>query len=282
MELQSYLRALRRSWWLVAVCFFLAIGGGIFVTLRTPPMYQSSVTFFVQTPSETSALQGDTFGQKRVNSYVQLASSQRLAEMLIADTGLNLTPAQVSSRISASGDLNTVIMTVKVTDSIPSRGLQIATSISTQFVDLVSAMEKPAAGGLAPVRLEVVSGPTLNSAQVSPQPFFNMTLAALIGLAIGIGAALLREFMDTSVRNVDTLQEAAGTPVIGVIGFDESARKSPLIIDSSAKSNRAESFRQLRTNLQFVDVDQPPRVVVVTSAIPDEGKSSTSTNLAIT
>jgi len=282
MELRGYLRALRKYWWIVLTCLVLSVGAGVFVTLRAEPQYESSVTFFVQTPSETSALQGDAFGQKRVNSYIQLANSQRLADRLIADTGLKLTANQLSSRISASGDLNTVILTVKVTDTVPTRGLLIATSISTQFVELVAEIEQPAAGGVAPVKLEVVSGPSLNPDQVSPRPVLNIGIAGLVGLLLGLGLAVLREVLDNSIRGVDELQQYAKSPVIGVIAYDESASKSPLIVDSGAKSNRAESFRQLRTNLQFVNVDHPPRVVVVTSAMPDEGKSSTSTNLAIT
>ena len=69
--------------------------------------------------------------------------------------------------------------------------------------------------------------------------------------------------------------------MLGVISADSSA-KSPLIVDSNARSLRAEAFRQMRTNLQFVNVDSPIRVLVVTSPGVKEGKSTTAANLAVT
>jgi capsular exopolysaccharide synthesis family protein len=69
--------------------------------------------------------------------------------------------------------------------------------------------------------------------------------------------------------------------VRGAISYDDSAKDSPLILNSSARSVRAEAFRQLRTNLQYVDVDNPLQVIAVTSSVAGEGKSSTATNLAV-
>ena len=59
----------------------IGTGVGVFITVRTPPTYASTVTFFVKTPTSStdSALSGDQFGQKRVNTYVQMMSSDRLA-----------------------------------------------------------------------------------------------------------------------------------------------------------------------------------------------------------
>ncbi|HEX8347087.1 MAG TPA: CpsD/CapB family tyrosine-protein kinase, partial [Actinoplanes sp.] len=84
-----------------------------------------------------------------------------------------------------------------------------------------------------------------------------------------------------SVRSGDDLAKAAGAPVLSAIPLDPKADKSPLIIEGSAQSTRAEAMRQLRTNLQFVNVDRPLRSLVVTSAVPGEGKSSTVCNLGI-
>src|ERR1700712_1276080 len=140
MDFRGWIRALRKYWWIVLVSTLVAVGVGALVTLRTPPQYASTVTFFVRTPAEQigGAYQGDAFAQKRVNSYVQLMESQRLADLILTDTKVDLTADSVSSRISAKGDLNTVLLTATVTDTSPERSLTIAQSISTQFVALVS------------------------------------------------------------------------------------------------------------------------------------------------
>ncbi|MHA7269807.1 CpsD/CapB family tyrosine-protein kinase [Arthrobacter sp. HLT1-20] len=70
-------------------------------------------------------------------------------------------------------------------------------------------------------------------------------------------------------------------PVLGGIAFDPAATKNPLLTDGSGHAQRAESFRQLRTNLQFAHVSHKSKTVLVTSSLPGEGKTSTATNLAI-
>src|SRR6478672_4857083 len=145
MDLSTLARALRKYWWIVVVTTLIAVGVGALVTLQTPSKYESTVTFFVRTPAEQigGAYQGDQFAQKRVNSYVQLLSSVRLAQLILADTHLNLSVDDMISKISAKADLNTVLLTTTVTDTSPQRSLAISQSISKQFVSLVSTLETP-------------------------------------------------------------------------------------------------------------------------------------------
>ena len=106
-------------------------------------------------------------------------------------------------------------------------------------------------------------------------------MGLLIGAAIGLGAAILRHILDTRVHGPQDVQSVTTAPILGGIGFDPDARKRPLIVHVDPRSARAESFRALRTNLQFVQLDTGPRVFVVTSSVPGEGKSTTTSNLAI-
>ncbi|MGS0683831.1 polysaccharide biosynthesis tyrosine autokinase [Nakamurella sp. GG22] len=282
MEIRGWMRALRKYWWIVLLTTILAVGVGAVLTLRTPAQYASTVTFFVRTPADQigGAYQGDQFAQKRVNSYVQLMQSQRLADLVLAETQVDLTGPEITSRISAKGDLNTVLLTATVTDSNPGRSLDLAQSVSRKFVDLVSTLETPPGSITPSVTIEVTSAAALDTDPVAPRPLLNLGLALMVGLALGSALAVMRELMDTSVRTIETLRDVTQRSVLAVVPFDELAKKAPLIVNSHARSVRAESFRQLRTNLQFVDVDNPIKVVVVTSSVPNEGKSSTATNMA--
>jgi capsular exopolysaccharide synthesis family protein len=69
--------------------------------------------------------------------------------------------------------------------------------------------------------------------------------------------------------------------VLGTVPYDHGARKRPLIAPDSLFGARAEAYRKVRTNLRFLDVDTPHKVLMITSSIPEEGKSSTVCNLAI-
>lgn len=284
MDLRGWARVLRKYWWIILLTTVLGAGVGVFVTFNTPPQYASTVTFFVRTPAEQigGAYQGDQFAQKRVNSYVQAMESRRLADMILADTQLDLTVDQTISKISAKGDLNTVLLTATVTDTSPQRSLDIATSLSRVFVDLVSSLETPPGSTTPSVTIEVISAATLNPNPVAPRPLINLGLATVLGLALGIALAVLREVLDITVRTVAVLKAITDGSVLAIVPFDVAAKKSPLIMDGTSRSVRAEAFRQLRTNLQFVDVDHPVQVVVVTSSVTNEGKSSTATNMAVT
>ena len=108
-----------------------------------------------------------------------------------------------------------------------------------------------------------------------------LVLGLLGGAAVGVGLALARNAMDTSIKSVEQLRNAAGAPNLGTIAYDTKIPKQPLTVHEAPQSPRAEAFRQLRTNLQYVDVDSPCKVIVLTSALPGEGKTTSVCNLAI-
>jgi hypothetical protein len=118
---------------------------------------------------------------------------------------------------------------------------------------------------------------------VRPKIPLHIALGALVRLAlgIGIGIAVLRETLETRIRNKRDVKVITDLPVLGGIVFDPRARDRPLIVQVDPKSPRAESFRTLRTNLQFLDADRKDRCFLITSSIESEAKSTTAANLAI-
>ena len=90
MDLQQYLQAVRTYWWAVALPVVLAVAFGVFTASNAEPEYRASVTFFIATsgePGAQSAVQGDEFAQRRVNSYMELLSTDRLANMVVDASG---------------------------------------------------------------------------------------------------------------------------------------------------------------------------------------------------
>ena len=283
MDLHAYLRAIRRSWWVVVVSAVLGGGLATVVMLNITPVYASQVTFFATTPNAGSdnPLQGDQFGQQRVNTYVKLLGSERLADQIIASTSVDLTAPRVMRKIEGKADLNTVLFTATIRDSSPERSLLLAKAVAREFPRLVDQIESVGGAKQAPVNLDVVSGPSLNPYPVSPKKKLGVAVGLLAGILLGIALALLRTLTDRSFRNAEDLSKLTGVPVLGTIPFDPDAKKSPLA-NLKGRSVRSEAFRALRTNLQFVDVEEPVAVLVVTSSTAHEGKSSTSANIALT
>jgi receptor protein-tyrosine kinase len=108
-----------------------------------------------------------------------------------------------------------------------------------------------------------------------------MAVAGLLGLLLGIALAVARELLDNTVSSADDVEKILDAPVLTSVGYDGDVPKHPLISDSASHAPRVEAFRLLRTNLQFLNLDHSPRSIVITSALPNEGKTSTAANLAI-
>lgn len=283
MDLRDYLRAIRKRWWLVVGAMVIAVGVAVAVTLVTPPRYAASVTFFVSTrgTAVSDAYQGGLFSQQRVKSYVDVMTSNRLAQAILAKQPVDLSAEEVQAEITAQVVPDTVLLQATVTDGNRARALQLAQSLASEFPVLINTLETPPGSKVATVGVKVIAEPRLADAPVSPQPTRNVGLAVALGLIIGAGAAALREALDSSIRSGDGLATATGAPVLSVIPQDAKSEKTALIVEGSAQSSKAEAVRQLRTNLQFVNVDHPMRSLVVSSAVPGEGKSTTVCNLGI-
>ena len=282
MDLRQYTHAVTRYWWVIALPTVLGLGLGILATTGAPPQYQASVTFFVTTSSEptaSAAVQGDEFAQRRVNSYLELLGTDRFASMVAAAAvDVDLTADQVEGMIGAKGDIDTVLFTATVTSGSRALALSVAGAVATEFVDLVRDVETT--GDTPPsVNLEVVDGPTV--VELPKRPLFSLAWRAALGGVFGLGIALLLELRDQTLRTEDDLIAIGAAPVLGNIPFDRQVDTAALLVEASRHSNFAEAFRQFRTNLQFVDVEHRVQVLVVTSSVPGEGKSVTSSNLAL-
>jgi capsular exopolysaccharide synthesis family protein len=283
VDLRDYLRAIRKRWWLVVGALATAVGVAVTITLLTPPTYAASVTFFVSTRGSeiTQAFQGGQFAQQRVKSYVDVLTSNRLARAMVADVPGTISAEQVQTQITAQVVPDTVLVEATVTDRDRARALQLAQTLAREFPKLITVLETPPGARLPTVGVQIIAEPRLADTPVAPQPLRNVGLAVALGLIVGVGAAALRESLDRTLRSPEALNTAAAAAVLSAIPYDQKAERAPLITEGSAHSKRAEAMRQLRTNLQFVNVDRPVRSIVVSSPLPGEGKSSTVCNLAI-
>lgn len=284
LDLRDYLRILRRNWLIVLTCTLLGLLGGGAGNLMITPTYTSETQLFVAIQNSGSVQelqQGNTFSQARVQSYVKTATTPSVLQPVIDTLGLDSTAQELAGRVTAATDLNTVLIKIAVIDTSPVQASATAQAIAASLVQVVESLEQPKTGGTSPVRLSIVAPATVPSSPSAPNTKLNLALGLLVGLVAGAGAAILRSMLDSRVRGEADVSAVTGTPVLGRIAFEESAAKSPLLTQSARQSPRSESFRQLRTNLQFANVAGQVKTIVVTSSLPGEGKSTTAANIAI-
>jgi capsular exopolysaccharide synthesis family protein len=284
LDLRDYLALLRRNWALIAAVTLMGLLSGGGVTLLVKPTYTADTQLFVaiQGSGTVSELQqGNTFSQARVQSYVKTITTPVVLQPAIDTLGLTETPDELSRRIKASTDLNTVLINIAVTDTSAVQAAAIAQAVADSLVKAVDTLEKPKAGGTSPVSLSIITPATAPSAPSAPNTRLNLLLGLGAGLVLGVAGAVLRSTMDNRIRSEANLRRVTDAPLLGGISFDQDATKKPLLTQTSPQSPRAESFRQLRTNLQFANISGHAKTVLVTSSLPGEGKSTTATNLAI-
>lgn len=254
------------------------------LTLLSTPQYTSSTQFFISTADSASTAQlaqGGTFTQQRVKSYSELLKAPKLLDPVIAQSGVSDKPGALAGKITATTPPDTVLLDVTVTDPSPAKARDIAQAIAEVFPTVVADLERVSPTADSPVKVTLLREPTQSDAPVSPRPLRNLALGLVLGVLLGFGASLLKQLLDTKLRSKEDVEALTETVVLGGIPFDADADKHPLIIQADPHAGRAEAFRALRTNLQFVDATNHPRVIVVTSSIAGEGKSTTAANLAL-
>ncbi len=149
----------------------------------------------------------------------------------------------------------------------------------------------------------IVAEARLPDSPVSPKKVRNTLLAAVVGAMLGLGVALLVEYLDDTIKTPDDVQAALGVVTLGAVARSRGPKGSTVLIPGqssptssgvtssksspqppsrpSLRSPLAEGYRVVRTNLQFSDVDHPAKSLLVTSAGPGEGKSTTVANLGV-
>ena len=122
-----------------------------------------------------------------------------------------------------------------------------------------------------------------SAAQTAPRTKRNVVLGVVLGLILGLGLVFLWEALDTRVRSTDEIERILGLPLVSRIPAPPRPlqRSNTLVMTASPHSPEAEAYRILRTNFDFFNLQRDARVVMVTSAVSQEGKSTTIGNLAI-
>jgi capsular exopolysaccharide synthesis family protein len=161
--------------------------------------------------------------------------------------------------------------------------------------------EAQISSGLRSSNIRIMDPGMVPATPARPAKTRNIALAIVVGLVGGIGLALLREYLDNTVKTPDDIETLARLPSLAVVpAFGEgvgSARRAGMLKGASPnghekkielvaqhlpKSQMSEAFRALRTALLLSQADRPPQVILVTSALPREGKTTAAANLAVT
>jgi succinoglycan biosynthesis transport protein ExoP len=284
MDLKDYFLVIRHHWLVISAIAALAAGAAFGVSALMTPSYEARSQLFVAVrggDSVTDLAQGNSFSERRVSSYVTLATSSKVLNQVIDELHLDMTTARLKQLIKVSSPAQTVLIDIAVENGDPKLAHSIANAVAENLIDEVGIVEGSSADGSSLVTISVVEDAATPSTPVSPNIPRNTALGFLVGGLVGILFAICRKLFDTRIRDRAGLASVTDMSVLGSILAEPELEKRPLAILTEPHGVRAEHFRQLRTQLQFTNLDQEAQSVLVTSCIPGEGKSSTSINLAL-
>ncbi len=278
MSLRSYVRVLRERWMLLLLFVLISTGTALLITELTPKSYQATAQVLVvsSTPADASVQnQANAFVTTQVPTYAKVIGSPDVLKYVQQDLHLGLAPRDLKGKLSAAPQVGTAIIDVTATDGSAPRAADLANSASRGFIQAVQ-------GYTSSVKLFATGPADQPSSPASPNVVLNVVLGMLLGLLIGVALAVARDILDNRIKDADSLAKFADAPVMGVIVDDPKTNRHPIATRAGNRNIRAENFRQLRANLQFANVDEHPRVIAVTSSIPEEGKTTVAINLAST
>lgn len=310
-DLADYLNVFRLYWKAIVAFTILATLAAAGWTVLQPRIYSSDSSGIVVTPGSDNvslSLAGDSLAKAKVKNYESVAKSRLVADRVIQALDLKITADALLGSISVKVPLDTAEIRVTALSEDPATAQRLADAWVNALAIQVEAIETaptvefstppdaaPTSGtGLSAkaataVRVLPLGKAILPTSTTSPNTKLNLELGALFGLGLGVSYALIRRHLDRRVRKAAEIERLFGVPTIGTLPLDHRLDGRSTILDAGTAAEvhdaggaMAEALRELRTNVSFLDVDQPPRIMVVTSSIQAEGKSTVTANLAVT
>lgn len=294
MTIIDLVRVLRRNWLLLLVGAVL--GGAIaaaYVFTR-PIYYVASATGIVVAGDSTnvgSVVAGNAVAEERAGAYLTLLNTGAVADRVTQELEKSGHPEARGGGYSGSLSANTPLITINATGNTPENAQHLANAALSALSIEALRMETYAQTQGREVSVEQMRSLTsiyilgyepaaLPQAPVRTDLARNLALGLAAGLGLGAAIAVVRRMFDVRIRTQSDVETATSHAVLGVIPDTRDLRKQRDAGPVLDMGHAGEALRQLRTNLRFAKVDDPPRSVVITSAKPGEGKSTIASNLA--
>lgn len=292
MSLNDYVRIFRAHW--IAILF--AAGLGVLVAYGWSSLQERVYTadasgyvvpFRSEGESQGSAYVSSNLASSKVKSFVEVGSWRTVADHAIEELGLDLTPDRLIGRVDISNPADTVVIKVAASGPTPEEAQALAGAWLRGMVAEIDKLETGGGEGEPTVSLVVSDSARLPSQPTFPNTRLALAIGGMFGALLGVAYSLVRHVLDRRIRSVEGVERETGLSVVGAIPHEGSFTSAQRLIPAASSGSPllfgvSEAFRDLRSNIQFMDVDRPPRVLVITSPLPGDGKSTISGNLALT
>ncbi|SFQ51497.1 Capsular polysaccharide biosynthesis protein [Psychrobacillus psychrotolerans] len=216
ISLQDLFKTLKKRITLIILLTIIAVTvSGLISFLLLTPIYQSSTQILVnQEKADVTAFNSQDIqtNLQLINTYNVIIKSPAILSKVIEQLDLDTTPTALNSQITVNNEQDSQVVSISVQDPNPSVAVDIANTTANVFqTEIVKLMKVDNVSILTPAILAE------NPAPVKPDPILNMAIAAVIGLMLGVGVAFLLEYLDTTVKNEQDVEELLNLPILGLI-----------------------------------------------------------------
>lgn len=280
-------KILLKYWTVVAITGFAGLFLMLLATTQISPKYASTTTLYISVrASNTGAtgdlVQGTNFAQSAMPNYLDLVTTAMVLNRVAEDIDHALTRQELGRVLSVTSPPNSVLLDITVTHEDAALAINVANTTGKVFTQVVeNELQAGSADDRSAVQVRTVDLASESQQLGGPDYLRNGSVGMFLGLLLGAGIAVLRHLFDTRVHTAEDLERVTNIPVLGRIPNDEHIAQRPLILHDGAANGRAEAFRMLRTNLQFLGRGESCQTYLATSAMPGTGKTHIISNLAI-
>lgn len=285
VSLRVIASSLRKFWWIVVVAGIVGAAGSYgYASLQTP-LYQATASLYFALNQGTSASdlnQGSAYTQSQMLSFAQLASSSRVLEPVIDELDLDTTPRALARSIEVSIPQDTVTLRITGIADDADAAADLANEVAAQLIVVVKDVAPKDPAGESTITADIIDDAVTPEFQFTPSKPRDAALGGFLGGVLGLAVAILIGILDTRVRNEESLAQAGGDPVLGVVSKAPLLATRGIAVSQEPLGHTSEEFRRIRSALAYANVSSRVKVLLVTSGMPAEGKSTVSVNLAMT
>lgn len=272
MSADQLLLTLWRRKWIVLLTVVVATAATYVVSRGLPKVYAAESTLFVGNRSDAASdFEAIQSAQVLARTYAELIQSSNVADRVAEELPGDQTADEILARTSFRPISDTQLLLVEAEGDSPEEAAELANTYAETFADYAREELEAETNG----EVTVADRAQPPSGAVRPRPTLYAAVMFVFALFLGAGLALLRDRLDTRLGSEDELARELGVPVLARVPSIARRRLS-----RSREQRFLEAFRVLRTNLAFLSPQVPLASVVMASASPGEGKSTSSIALA--
>src|SRR6266542_754940 len=295
-DLREYVRVVRARKYEIGVVTVVLVAATMFFTFQQTPIYQGTTKVLVK-PVQNPTSSVSVPQQPNLDTERELVLSQAVAQKVQKDVSLATPVDTLLEHVKVQVVTDTEVMEVKYDDPYPAMAARLANGFAQAYVDFRSEqaldqlavlqqrlLDLQSSASVAQSSAEIVQRAEVPTSPVSPNKVRNGILALFAGLALGVGLAFLRERLDDRLKTRHEIERRLGAPVLAAVPRLGSWRRGDsarLVMRTEPKSPVSEAYRTLGTNIQYLASKQPLKVVMVTSSLGGDGKTTTAANLAV-